>query len=87
MPYERSFRPTFTSRSEAELARILAPVCCECGDQYPVAVEPAEWSLLSMRSIEMLEPGVRDSLIHFRKLDPSAKNYLCGDCAYQLSGD
>lgn len=82
--YSTPGRTLFTSRSDAELARILAPRCAECGDVFPVATEPAEWSLLEMREISMMEDGPRESLIRFRKLDPAARNFLCGWCHGEL---
>lgn len=83
----RRHGPSFVGRTDEEVARIVAAACCECGDQHPVVVEPAEWSMFELRSIDVLEQGLKDSLIRFRKLDKSKNYFLCGYCFYLLTED
>lgn len=80
-------RPFYVGRTDIEVARIIAPGCCDCGSRYPVAKEPAEWVPLEMRSIDKLDQDVKEALIRFRRLEPTGQHYICGDCAYLLTED
>lgn len=79
--------PAFHGRTDAELKRILAPACVECGSRYPVAADPAQCSPLELKSIELLDQDIRDALIRFRGLDKTGRHFICGGCAYLMSED
>lgn len=79
--------PAFHGRTDAELDRILAPVCAECGSRYPVAADPAQCLPLELKSIELLDQDVRDALIRFRRLDETGRHFICGDCLYRFTAD
>lgn len=77
-------RPFFVGRSDAEVARILAPECALCSAQYAVVTEPGR-GLAELVSIDTLDHDLRDSLVRYRKLDTSEQNYICGACREQLA--
>lgn len=87
MIYDKPLRRTFSNYSDEELARILAPECCECHEPHPIAEEPAEWELLELRDISALPIEAREALISFQGLKPADQNYICGDCALELLSD
>lgn len=70
---------TNRSRSDAELARILAPRCCLCSSQCPVAEEPAAWSISKLRVLEALPAGLRQSIMAKVK-QSDEQRYICGEC-------
>lgn len=79
--------PAFVGRTDAELERILAARCLECGSRYPVAADPKNCAPLELRDIETLDIDLMDSLIRMHKLGEEGRHFICGGCLYPLTGD
>lgn len=58
------------------------PFCCRCGESFPLAKEPAGWTLGTLRPLRKAPKAIKDRY----RGDPNAK-YLCGNCFFDLTDE
>lgn len=66
-------------RSDAELARVLAPRCVLCGYQGPIAESVADWTVSKMRPVTDAPPALQ-RYIESRKRADDGPVHVCGEC-------
>jgi len=80
---ENAWRAEKVGKRRSEKYRIY---CCCCGDIFPIAEEPAGWTIGEMRSLEHASFEIRYMFPH--GVDGShGGGYLCGNCHCEAEGE
>ncbi|MBA7593880.1 hypothetical protein ES703_00814 [subsurface metagenome] len=63
------------------------PFCCRCKEDFPVAEEPALWTMGQMRKLKKAPKWIKEKFRGWIDSEIHGEGYLCGNCFFDLEDE